>query len=228
MSDNLFEYEDPDGDEIFVTSLPRGSNLRFGMGPSVDPYLVDLNASAINHLHALLGAWLADNGITARPVNKPAPAPLTPADVRELVRQEVVAVLPLHLSSPAAVNPNPQGPEYCTCHEYYFKYGKVHFAHDPEPTDVGHPSAPDVLDPYSKCECRHYLVNHDSAGCDTCKCIRTWSPPEYAAPPLAVVQPNTRKCPGCAHSEVEHSGVQNQCLRYLGKGEVCKCTQVQP
>jgi len=153
----LYEYTDQDGDQLKVSRRKHQAGipcLRFAVGDSSqeDPSLVDLNAAAVNHLHALTGSWLADNGITQRATVGLSPKPLSVTDVRELVRQEVQAVLPLHLSPLAAVNPDPEGPEYCGCDKY--NGGGLHFFHDPEPHDVGHPgTGPCGIDPVPGARC---------------------------------------------------------------------------
>jgi len=175
----MYEHLDPDGDQLRVVSETRGGlpHLRFAIRMNESQSsLVDLNAAAVNHLHALLGAWLADNGITQRASVGLAPKPLSVTDVRTIVRHEISTwesrflastVVPLHQSPLAVVNPDPEGPEYCGCSEY--SDGRLHFAHDPqpeseykdvshpvdpEPHDVGHPDAgPCGIDPVPRTRC---------------------------------------------------------------------------
>lgn len=110
---NLFEHTDHDGDHLSVDSWPvfnDDQSMRFNYlivknteGADNDPrpgaVSVRLNAVDVNRLHAALGAWMADNGITARSATS---APVADPDslygdlIRQAVAAEVARVLPLH------------------------------------------------------------------------------------------------------------------------------------
>lgn len=112
MSNNTEDFIDPDGDGIRLEFTPIVARFT-RLG---DGPHAGLSREAVMRLHTALGEWLYPTGVTL-PV-----APLTPSDVKALVAQTVAEILPLHQS--------PQNRYVDAC------------ATDPEPRDVGHPSAP--------------------------------------------------------------------------------------
>lgn len=93
----LFKDHDADDDWIYVDTAPEVA----GLFVKTDPGGAYLTPGKANELHAALGRWLSESGVTAQL----ATAPPTPSDqdfIRQVVHEEVARVLPLHLAPQAA------------------------------------------------------------------------------------------------------------------------------
>lgn len=133
----IFHHTDSDGDELEVLQQVHGALFfiasAHGTGTSVG---VHIPREAVLRLHNVLGEWLYPTGI---PVQNPDAAPLTPADVRALVAEQVADIMALH-QSPQAKYVDASADtcahiKACSCHDA----DGYSILPDPEPHDVGHP-----------------------------------------------------------------------------------------
>lgn len=198
---DIFHHQDTDGDELIVSEGESGSAYASGLvfttsrGRDETLTFVGLGRENLLRLYAVLGEWLYPVHTPEGP-NKSLIEELIARNVRE----QVAAILPLHLSQGGAIRIG--GP--CKGHV------DAGVDHDPEPGDVGHPR-PAEPEP-------HHV---SPADCMTPDCDR-----DHAAGPhgrlMSELPKRNPQCTDCNHGWGEHtSGV---CWGATG----CGCTKERP
>lgn len=197
-------YVDPDGDGIDVETTPI--SVRFFRTGGGD--YAGLDRDAVLRLHAALGEWLY-------PVHTPewANKSLIEQMIERAVKDQVAAVLPLHLKPVATVRCD--GAACCSSHPM-----------DPEPHDAGN----------EECRCIHDASAHGPIGCTAsvrlgsaelvCRCRARVSDPEphdvgHAEEPEGVHRP--QDCPGQPEGDPEpdHGRLMSELPRRTRPRPVC-------
>lgn len=136
---DVFRHEDVDGDKLTVEAHYYESGRPWVV------FLADSTGSGLFREDMIrLRDWLTDAINQAGPDSIPAvvPVPLTAADVRAIAA-EVVAEAMAQQEPRATIS---NGAEFCRipgCMR--FPGTAEHFEHDPEPQEVGHPTAPATI-----------------------------------------------------------------------------------
>jgi hypothetical protein len=177
-------------------------------------------------LRDALSGWLDD-------VTAPAPAPLTPADVRAIVDQHLAEILPLR-QSPQARYEDAVAARLCTipgCPA--FPGAAQHFEHgDPEPHDVGHPEPADPLfAPGAREYYRQVLGLDEPADVTAPKLttgLRRRHSPDVPAGTAEDWENELQRthCTGCGHPWASHE-YGDGCKAILGKAR-CGCVRTRP
>lgn len=226
----IFTHIDDDGDEISFFSDER-SPLSVEVKPvGEQSYIGYLDRDAALRLHTALGEWLY-------PVHTPEGPnrSLIEQMIERAVRDQVAAVLPLHLKTVARVC-SAQGCQV-TDEAEWPQHG------DPESRDVGHPTYEDARPHPAAPECGKCSAPwSDTHGQPGDPCAPAPSAPAPAGPtwddelwsaPSAETSARTLPvpaCPECGHSWRAHSphSTAPYCIQRTGGTRDCECTRVRP
>lgn len=202
-------YEQSSLDGLAVDA--KGSTLEFIVHHHPDTATASLDRDAVLRLHAALGEWLY-------PVHTPEGPnrSLIEQMIERNVREQVAAILPLHLSTTA------------TCRADACDSAR-HLAADPEPGDVGHPRPAAEPDPQLCKGCSKGNHPHVFADCTHCDCKWTRPEPGGHGRLMAELPRRIRPLPEpgcvCGHGWMEH--YSSMC--WGGEEKYgCRCTQVRP
>lgn len=206
----IFGYKDSDGDELAVQeSFSYPGSVLFHADRNDARQSVRLDRDAVLRLHAALGEWLY-------PVHTPewANKSLIEQMIERAVRDQVAAVLPLHLKPVATVRCD--GTACCSSHPM-----------DPEPRDVGHAEEPAA--PYTP---PVHMTTEDKCQVHACGSRHLASEPETDHGRLMSELPvRTRPrpiCVSCGHGWGEHTSGICWGTSQTPEGAGCTCTRERP